>query len=126
MSIQLGNLMENRMATLIITTPEEEGTGMGRRLKDEEPKRKRPRESRESQRTSTVRDWSHWKGTCRRKKHFKTEAEAEDAAKRANDRLSLMFSPLAVYKCPRHPGWHMGHMHRGQYESQKKRNDTER
>ena len=51
---------------------------------------------------------------CDEKVQFQTVASAWSAADRLNDRLTLMFSPVSAYWCPRHDSLHIGHIKRRQ------------
>ena len=51
---------------------------------------------------------------CDEKVRFQTVTSAWSAADRLNDRLTLMFSPVSVYWCPRHDSLHIGHIKRSE------------
>ena len=49
---------------------------------------------------------------CTRKKKFRTQEEASQAAASLADRIALPASPISAYYCNKHGAWHIGHERR--------------
>jgi len=78
-------------------------------LSNPKKRSKRPKTSKTRLQQDAKRDWGRWQSNCRRKTLYRTQEEAQERADRFNDRITLTYTPLVIYRCHRHDGWHVGH-----------------